>query len=168
MAFGKFNQLSREQEVKTDFPSEEKPLIVIIDDDIHISQMLALMLRKKYTVRLCPDGEDGIKNVDKSAHAVILDIKMPGKDGFQVYEELQPKFPDLPIIFFSAYQDVLEGAKLSLKYKPFNYVDKSSDIQELFDSVDRAVESYKRVLTIEKVGEKIKSKSKPIREDKDS
>jgi DNA-binding NtrC family response regulator len=71
----------------------------------------------------------------------------------------------LPIIFFSAYQDVLEGAKLSLKYKPFNYIDKSSNIKELLDSVDRAVESYKRIREMDRIIEKVKFKTSRIKEE---
>ena len=157
MAFGKFDKLSSEKKVAPGASSEEKPLVLVIDDDINIRRMLSLHLGRKYTVRLCPDGEDGLKNVERNVHVVILDIKMPGKDGFKVYDEIAPKFPDMPIIFFSAYQNILEGARLSLRYKPFNYIDKSSDIKELFDSVDRAVESYKRLLSMDNIVEHVKS-----------
>jgi len=165
MAFGKFSQLSTETDRATEASATEKPLVVVVDDDINICQMLALTLQRKYTVRACHSGDEGIKAVNRDVHVVILDIKMPGKDGFQVYQEIQPKFPDLPIIFFSAYQDVLEGAKLSLKYKPFNYIDKSSNIKELLDSVDRAVESYKRIRAMDRIVEKVKTKTSRIKEE---
>ncbi len=157
MAFGKFDRLSSEKKAAPDVSSEEKPLVLVIDDDMNIRRMLSLHLSRKYTVKLCADGEEGVKNVDRNVHVVILDIKMPGMDGFKVYDEIVPRFPEMPIIFFSAYQNILEGARLSLKYKPFNYIDKSSDIQELFESVDRAVESYKRILSMDNIVEHVRS-----------
>jgi len=157
MAFGKFQRLAKQQEQTPQKDTEKKPVVVVVDDDIHIRHMLALILQKKYEVRLCENGEQGIQNVDAEVHVVILDIKMPGKDGFQVYHEIQPRFPNLPIIFFSAYQNILEGAKLSLKYKPFNYIDKGTDIKELLESVDRAVESYKRILSMDSLVERVQS-----------
>lgn len=157
MAFGKFQRLAKQQEQTPHKRTERKPVVVVVDDDIHIRQMLALVLQKKYEVRLCENGEQGIQNVDAEVHVVILDIKMPGKDGFQVYYEIQPRYPNLPIIFFSAYQNILEGAKLSLKYKPFNYIDKGTDIKELLESVDRAVESYKRILSMDSLVEHVQS-----------
>ncbi len=157
MAFGKFERLASEKKTTSEASAEEKSLVLVIDDDINIRRMLSLHLGRKYAVDLCADGEEGLKNVRREVHVVILDIKMPGMDGFKVYDEIAPKHPEMPIIFFSAYQNILEGAKLSLKYKPFNYIDKSSDIKELFDSVDRAVESYKRILSMDDIVEHVKS-----------
>lgn len=140
MAFGRFSRMSRKSERETHEASlSEKPIIQVIDDDLRIRQGLQLNLQKLYRVRLCATGEEGIKMVDEHVSAVILDIKMPGKDGLQVYEAIKAKFPDLPIIFYSAYQSVLEGAELSRKYRPFNYIDKSANVRELIDTVERAV-----------------------------
>ena len=117
----------------------QSPLIQVIDDDMRIREGLKINLQKKYRVRLCADGEEGIQVVNEEVSAIILDIKMPGKNGLQVYDAIKAKYPDVPIIFYSAYQSVLEGAELSRKYKPFNYIDKSADVQELLDTVERAV-----------------------------
>jgi DNA-binding NtrC family response regulator len=141
MVFNRFSQMTRKSTNRTDeVYIEAKPLIEVIDDDPRIREGLKLNLQKTYQVRLCADGEEGISSVNEEVYVVILDIKMPGKNGLQVYEAIKAKFPDLPIIFYSAYQSVLEGAKLSQQYKPFNYIDKSANIQELLGVVERAVQ----------------------------
>jgi len=143
MAFGKFSQMRKASEPAA-FPQDagfQKPLILVVDDDLRIRQGLKLNLQKAYRVQLCANGEEGIHAVNQDVALMILDIKMPGKNGLQVYEDVKTKFPALPIIFYSAYQSVLEGAELNRKYKPFNYIDKSADVQELLESVKRAVSS---------------------------
>ncbi len=147
MAFGKFSQMKRTSG-PTGVPLDvgtTKPLILVVDDDLRIRQGLQLNLQKYYRVQLCASGEEGIQAVKQDVDVMILDIKMPGKNGLQVYDAVKAKFPDLPIIFYSAYQSVLEGAELSQKFKPFNYIDKSADIQELLDTVKRAVK-YSQML----------------------
>lgn len=142
MTFSRFRQMAQKSRSGPDEASiidKEKPLIEVIDDDPRIREGLKLNLQKTYRVRLCANGEEGINGVDEEVCAVILDVKMPGKNGLQVYQLIKAKFPDLPIIFYSAYQSVLEGAKLSQQYKPFNYIDKSSNVQELINVVERAV-----------------------------
>lgn len=147
MAFGKFRQLKKSVAPPdgSQDPVAPQPLIQVVDDDLRIRQGLQLNLQKLYRVQLCSSGEEGIQTVNAEIDVMILDIKMPGKNGLQVYDAVKAKFPNLPIIFYSAYQSVLEGAELSHIYKPFNYIDKSADVQELLDTVKRAV-TYSQAL----------------------
>jgi DNA-binding NtrC family response regulator len=144
MAFGKFRQMRKTSSPtiseQLDNATVPPPLILVVDDDLRIRQGLRLNLEKHYRVQLCSSGEEGIATVNNDVDVMILDIKMPGKNGLQVYEAVKAMFPDLPIIFYSAYQSVLEGTELSRKYNPFNYIDKSADVQELLETVKQAVE----------------------------
>jgi DNA-binding NtrC family response regulator len=113
----------------------------VIDDDPRIREGLKLNFQKTYQVRLCADGEEGINSVDEDVDVVILDIKMPGKNGLQVYEAIKARFPNLPVIFYSAYQGVIEGTTINQQqYKPFDYIDKSANIQELLSIVNKAIQ----------------------------
>ena len=113
-----------------------KPLILVIDDDPSILRALEFKLKKKYNVRLCNSGKNGIERADENVDVVILDIKMPGKDGLQVYEEIRAKLPRLPIIFYSAYQNLLEESELLDKHKPFGYLDKGVDYEKLLERIE--------------------------------
>lgn len=147
MAFGKFSQMKNASAPcpASQHGESRKPLIQVVDDDLRIRQGLQLNLQKMYRVQLCDSGEEGIQAVNDEVDVMILDIKMPGKNGLQVYEAVKAKYPDLPIIFYSAYQSVLEGAELNQKYKPFCYIDKSADVQELLETVKRAI-TYSQAL----------------------
>lgn len=142
---------------KSEMLTQGKPLIVVIDDDVSVRQSLQIGLQPKFTVRVCANGNEGIQVVDEHARAVILDIKMAGMDGFQVYKALKAKYPDLPIIFYSAYQDILEGARLSLEYKPFAYFNKNDDAAELFKSIDEAVKHYEKILELHDIGARMRA-----------
>lgn len=163
MAFGRFSQMKKRVETTPDGNlASQPPLVQVIDDDMRIREGLKLNLQKTYRVRLCATGEEGIQTVDEEVSAIILDIKMPGKNGLQVYDAIKAKYPDVPIIFYSAYQSVLEGAELSRKYKPFNYIDKSADVQELLDTVERAVkysQTLRQLIKTERRLQEVRSKS---------
>ena len=89
MVFGKFSQMRKASKSKTEdeFVSQ-RPLIHVIDDDMRIRQGLKLNLQKTYRIRLSATGEEGIEAVDEEVSVVILDIKMPGKNGLQVYDAI--------------------------------------------------------------------------------
>ena len=152
MSFRKFNHLARKSSGMSDtLRITEKPVVLVVDDDLRILQGLELNLQEKYTVRLCENSTEIMKRIDQKVRVVILDIKMPGKSGFEVYKEIKAQFPDVPIIFYSAYQNVLEGARMSREYQPFNYFDKGGNVQELLESVERAVKYYDNMLNMEKL-----------------
>ncbi len=113
--------------------------------------MLAINLRRYYDVRLCANGDEGMQAVDEKVHSVILDIKMPGKDGLQVYSDIKASYPDLPIIFYSAFQDLLEGARLRKEYRPFDYLHKDSNIKELSHCLEKAVRYSKITRNMETI-----------------
>ncbi len=148
MSFEWFSGLSGESDVKPGASAEEKPLVLVVDDDQRIRQGLQFNLRETYKVRLCASGEEGLNALKENVYVVILDIKMPNKNGLQVYKEIKAKFPDLPVIFYSAYQNALEAVKINKEYKPFSYVDKGGQIQELRSAIERAVQHHKKILAL--------------------
>ena len=152
MAFNRFQTLYHEYHATP--PPEQKtdqPLVLVVDDDISVRQTLDYLLHKEgYRVFLCKNGDEGIHHLSQDVYAVVLDIKMPGKDGLQVYEEMKTTFPDVPIIFYSAYQNMMEDRDIQYRYNPFSYVNKDGETQTLLSSLQRAVSYRKTNLTIQK------------------
>lgn len=137
MAFGRFQTIPPTDGTK----SGPKPLMLVIDDDITVRQTLEFMFTQRgYRVILCEDGKNGLKQVHNDVTTVILDIKMPGMNGFEVYEQIRIKFPEVPVIFYSAYQDVMEGIEMRRKYQAYSYVDKNGDVEKLFSVIERVVQ----------------------------
>jgi len=80
--------------------------VLTIDDDTAITELLAMLLRTHgYEVKTANSGEDGIDAVKRlNPHVVILDLMMPGMDGWQVCKGVR-EFSNVPIVILSALDD---------------------------------------------------------------
>jgi len=89
--------------------------ILCVDDDPLISQMLGDILRfHGYTVVTAPDGETGLEAaVRERPDLILLDVMMPGIDGFEVCRLLKadPAMKAIPVIFLTAMNDPTLNAK---------------------------------------------------------
>src|SRR5690606_22056631 len=81
-------------------------MILIVDDKPeNIYSLRRLLESKNFNVDIALSGEDALKKVLKNDYAlIILDVQMPGMDGFEVAETLSgfSKTKNIPIIFLSA------------------------------------------------------------------
>ncbi len=125
---------------------EAVPLILVIDDDPGIRDALAYVLEEEYRLLFCANGDDGIQAVNAEVSAVVLDIKMQGKDGFETFTEIKRKFSHLPIIFHSAYQNLKDPYDVMNKFRPFGYIRKEGGTRELMDTLASAVDYYRQIL----------------------
>ena len=139
------DRLLGEDEASESEMNPSAPLVVVIDDDATQRMSLRYALEKKYRVDVYSSGSAGVEHVKEDASCIILDIKMPDKDGFWTYKEIRKKDPDLPIIFNSAYQDLEDPFVIMNEYRPFGYMTKSGDLTELMDMVEKAVAFRARV-----------------------
>ena len=105
--------------------------ILIIDDDPHISEAIKLYLEKEgYEIKNAYDGIDGIntfKNIDPDL--VLLDIMMPGKDGWQVCREIR-EISSKPIIMLTAKGEIFDKV-LGLELGADDFLAKPVDMKEL-------------------------------------
>jgi DNA-binding response OmpR family regulator len=80
--------------------------VLTIDDDTAITELLAMLLRTHgYEVKTVNSGEEGVDAIKKyNPHVVILDLMMPGLDGWQVCKAVR-EFSNVPIVILSALDD---------------------------------------------------------------
>lgn len=92
--------------------NEQNIKVLIVDDDEHICQLLELYLRREgFSADYCNNGEIALTKLrDKNYDAVLLDVMMPGLDGYAVLSELR-KFSDVPVIMLSARGESLDRIK---------------------------------------------------------
>ena len=101
--------------------------IFVIDDEDFIRELYKDMFESKgHTVFSARDGDEAIRclrSMSAKPDAIIMDHRMPGKDGIQTTKEIQQIDPSIPIIFSSADEDVREEAikagAISFWAKPF-------------------------------------------------
>lgn len=81
--------------------------ILMIDDDKHFTAIYQVMLDKKgFKTVVANDGDEGIRKAkEEKPDVIILDIKMPDRDGLHVYREFKnmEDLKDIPIIFVSGF-----------------------------------------------------------------
>ena len=88
--------------------------ILVVEDEAHLAQGLLFNLRAEgYTARLAVDGETALETIAAdSFDAIILDVMLPGRDGFAVAAELRAQQNFVPILMLTARgrpEDVLNG-----------------------------------------------------------
>jgi len=87
--------------------AQEKPKLLIVEDDYENQKFLQIFLRRKFDLELCDSSDTFYAKLDKSKFDIILmDISLKGKkDGLQLTKELREmeEYKDLPIIGLSAH-----------------------------------------------------------------
>jgi diguanylate cyclase (GGDEF)-like protein len=124
---------------------DTKPFIMVVDDDQNVRESILIAFRRNYNMLICRSGEECIEAINPGVFAVVLDIKMKGKDGFETFIELRKKFPFLPVIFHSAYQDLKDPYEIMNDYRPFGYVVKGGNSKELIHTLENAVDYYAQI-----------------------
>ena len=84
--------------------------IMIIDDNLDIIEALTTLLQPRYQVIACLNYEEVKQKLTPEIKVILLDIKMAGKDGVEVFKLLKEQRADLRIIFHSAYPGSSEKA----------------------------------------------------------
>lgn len=107
--------------------------VLLVEDDVSIATGLcAALKRAKYTVDWVADGRDAILRLaDNAFELMILDLGLPGKDGFQVLKHARDKGMDLSVLILSA-RDASADRVQGLDLGADDYLAKPFDLDELF------------------------------------
>ncbi|HET7843948.1 MAG TPA: two-component system response regulator, partial [Xanthomonadales bacterium] len=104
-----------------------RPLILVVDDTPANLSLMGELLRGTYRVKLAPDGERGLRLAQASPapDLVLLDIMMPGIDGYEVLRRLQAgeSTRDIPVIFLTAMAEV-DDERQGLELGAVDYITK--------------------------------------------
>ncbi len=115
--------------------------ILIIDDDINLCTVLKEELAEVgYDAEYINDGNDAFEHLNKKpADLILLDLKMPGKDGFDVLKELKSKEIKSKVIVLTAYADV-KSAIDSAKLGATDFISKPYDFDELLITIRKVLQ----------------------------
>ena len=120
-----------------------KQKILIVDDDNNIAELIALYLTKEcFETTIVNDGESALTAVDSFApNLILLDLMLPGIDGYQVCREVRAKSPT-PIIMLSAKGEIFDKV-IGLELGADDYMEKPFDSKELVARVKAVLRRYK-------------------------
>lgn len=119
-----------------------KQKILIVDDDVNIAELISLYLTKEcYDTRMVHDGEEALKVYEQyHPNLILLDLMLPGIDGYQVCREIRTK-SNIPIIMLSAKGEIFDKV-LGLELGADDYIMKPFDSKELVARVKAVLRRY--------------------------
>ncbi len=92
------------------------PLVLVVEDDAAAAELLRLQLRQAgYRAAIAPDGESGLAAaIELAPAAILLDILLPGLDGWEVLKQLraEPATATIPVMVISIVEDAALGLAL--------------------------------------------------------
>ena len=108
-----------------------KQKILIVDDDNNIAELISLYLTKEcYDTQIVNDGEEALRAFEQyNPNLILLDLMLPGIDGYQVCREIRSK-ANVPIIMLSAKGEIFDKV-LGLELGADDYIMKPFDSKEL-------------------------------------
>ncbi|MBR5578121.1 MAG: response regulator transcription factor [Lachnospiraceae bacterium] len=123
--------------------------ILIVDDDNNIAELISLYLTKEcFETMIVNDGESALSALQSfQPGLILLDLMLPGIDGYQVCREVRAK-SSTPIIMLSAKGEVFDKV-LGLELGADDYMEKPFDTKELVARVKAVLRRYKAAPSIE-------------------
>lgn len=119
--------------------------ILIVDDDIHIRELLKHHLQAEgYQVFEASDGDKASQFLEeKQIHLAVVDVMMPNKDGFQLCEEIR-KYYDFPVILLTAKDQLVDKEK-GFSVGTDDYLTKPFEPKELLFRIKALLRRYQMV-----------------------
>ncbi len=124
-------------------------IVCVVDDDRAVRDSMLMMLKTAgYTVNAFASAEEFLNEyVEEDIACLILDVRMPGKSGLELQEQLNSLESRVPVIFVSGHGDVpvsvraIKGGALDFLEKPFSREMLLHRVQEALEIADKRRQS---------------------------
>ncbi len=118
----------------------KKSSILVVDDEDALRTVLGGELANEgYEVRTAADGDEAISELEKSPFdLVLLDIKMPRLNGFEVLKFIKEKHEKTKVVMLTGFAD-LKNAIESKKLGADDFVSKPYDLVDLLTTIERVL-----------------------------
>lgn len=115
-------------------------MVLVVEDDPSISNLLKINLSLSgYTPAIAEEGEKAIRIFSENpVDLVLLDLMLPGKDGWEVLSEIRKEKKKVPVIVVSAKTQKADVAK-GLEMGVIDYVTKPFDPIALMDKIKKVI-----------------------------
>ena len=119
----------------------ERKKVLVVDDELNIRLLVRIMLGNNYDVLEASNGDEAlIKAREEKPDLILLDIMMPGKDGFTTCNELKSSKAtrDIPVVMLTALQHQL-NEKLALSLNADGYIRKPFTSRDILTALDNTL-----------------------------
>ena len=119
--------------------------LLLVDDEKEFVQTLSDRLKlREFNSEIAFDGEEALKITEKEeTEVMILDLKMPGIDGFEVLRKIKKNKPHIEVIILTGHGSEDDRQKC-LDLGAFAYLQKPADIELLTDTMKQAYEKISK------------------------
>lgn len=126
-----------------DQSTPSRQTILVVDDDPHILEVLEARLSSaQYTVLTAASGPEAVELLKRQPVALMIsDVRMPGMGGMDLFGEVHALFPDLPVIFLTAYGTIPDAVR-AVKAGVVEYLTKPFEGRELLAKVREILKSH--------------------------
>ncbi|MFC1939974.1 PAS domain S-box protein [Chloroflexota bacterium] len=136
----KGEQLKLDEPAASESKRKSKASILVVDDDPTVQKFINAVLREEgHEIEVVDNGNDAMKKLESEEYDVILlDIKLPGMSGIEIYEQLQKSSKSLTkkVIFITG--DVMSvDTMVFIKSSQTPYIAKPFDTEKLVKEIDR-------------------------------
>jgi DNA-binding NtrC family response regulator len=115
--------------------------VLIVDDEEEFREMTSKRLAKRdLECENAPDGDTALEMIAKKSYdVVLLDVKMPGRDGIETLREIKKIAPMTEVVMLTGHASVESGIN-GIKYGAFDYLMKPMELDPLFEKLNAAYE----------------------------
>ena len=109
--------------------SERRKAVLVVDDDEGMRDTLTAVLKRDYHVLRAATGEVALQLMEKEhVELMLLDVRLPGIDGFEVLKITKENYPYVEVIVISVINE-LDSAIETMRCGAYHYVSKDFDIE---------------------------------------
>lgn len=114
--------------------------LLVVDDDADMLRLLSMRLTAAgYQVTAVTSAESALTQLEiEHPQLVLSDVRLPGRDGLQLFDEVRKRHPTLPVILLTAHGTIPDAVEATAR-GVFTYLTKPYDARELLDKIAQAL-----------------------------
>ena len=121
--------------------------ILVVDDERNVHYSFRRVLGGTHELLSAYSGEEALQQIeDPALRLVLMDVRMPGKDGLATLQELKQRRPDLPVIIMTAFVSA-ETAIRATTFDAEDYLEKPLDIERLKQLINETLQHSSPAMT---------------------
>ena len=124
----------------TSKPASGRQRILVVDDDADMLRLLSLRLKAAdYEVIAVGSAEAALAQLEMARPQLVLsDVRLPGKDGLALFDEVRERHPSLPVILLTAHGTIPDAVEATSR-GVFTYLTKPYDGKDLLEKIGQAL-----------------------------
>jgi len=128
-------------------------ILVVDDDEVVRLSYLRSLANTQWIVESTRDGNDALRAMEeKGFDVVLLDLRMPGKDGMEVLKAIKDKWPETEVVIITGYPSI-ETVKEAVRLGVCDYLAKPVSPDDVFNAANDAVMQKKWTLHRERMNQ---------------